>query len=194
MWCLARMSHVGVLLSRLISSTQNPRSKAAKASHKLRNKKAALDGAVRGHISVRLRVLKRKMSIMSFLFAKKVLCDCSFQHGSYNVPTSLACRSEEDDGWLRRHGRVHHPLRLDHWSAGMLPAAWPHAICSWATLPHGRYCGSLFSSSFQHWGGRTFRLVGHSGFEKLTRWGNVMVTHLLEENKMYHGICWKCVN
>lgn len=35
----------------------------------------------------------------------------------------LAGRSEEDDGWLRRHGRVHHTLRLDHWSTGMLPAA-----------------------------------------------------------------------
>lgn len=26
----------------------------------------------------------------------------------------------------------------------MLPAAWPHAICSWATLSHGRYCESTY--------------------------------------------------
>lgn len=54
----------------------------------------------------------------------------------------FVCRSEEDDGRLRRHGRVHHPFRVGHRSAGMLPAAWPHAVCSWATLPHGRYCES----------------------------------------------------
>lgn len=27
----------------------------------------------------------------------------------------------------------------------MLPAAWPHAICSWPTLSHGRYCESTYA-------------------------------------------------
>lgn len=94
-----------------------------KASDKLRDKKAPLNGAVRGTpISVRSSLNKNVMCDIELSFSKKCFVIALFNMAPTPFPP-LACRSEKDDGWLRRHGRVHHPLRLDHWSAGVLPAA-----------------------------------------------------------------------
>ena len=47
-------------------------------------------------------------------------------------------RPAQDDSRLHGHGGGHHPLRLDHWRAGLLLGPRPYAVCGWAALPHGR--------------------------------------------------------
>lgn len=67
------------------------------------------------YVCVLIYVRCKKKKKKSFVIALRNMAPVTFP--------PLAGRSKEDDGWLRRHGRVHHTLRMDHWSAGMLPAA-----------------------------------------------------------------------
>lgn len=85
------------------------------------------------------------LSLSSLNNSLQFHCSVLVSYCIFSSVFTSACRSKKNDGWLCGHGRVHHSFWLDHWSAGMLPAAWPHAICSWATLSHGRYCESTYA-------------------------------------------------
>lgn len=64
--------------------------------------------------------------------------DPELQAPVLTVAVLLPHRPAQDDGRLHGHGRGHHPLRLDHWRAGLLLGPRPYAVCGRAALPHGR--------------------------------------------------------